>query len=920
MNLSKTKIGAFFLVLLIMGWLLYPRELFLGYIYEGTAYLKKSEQNYKNYLEKNPWSKFATLRLVSVYERMGKPQEALDLLVKLYEHRKKDWELANIYLDHIENKNDEELLYKTRIMIAHNFRAVPHFPKEKIEQLLYEAYEYAQWQQKTEEELSLLMELTKISRKPKQYYEALESLDLGFKNTDKILASLEAKIKLKPKSIEARRELSDMKAATGNFDEAFQLINDGLKLEPHQIDLLKEKAYFEEKTKQFNRAQQDLETVLQLPSLKEEDRPDLLQEMADILAKEGEGDKAIKIDRDLLSQNQNDPDVWLNLMQTLTDFKKYDEAIALLNDYLKKFPDDLDQQKNLAEIYLYEKKNISQIPFYMKYVQQSHSIEFAVDVGELLLLQQKNNEALSWSRKVFALFPSNFKGGTLLMDVLIQNKEYVEALNTGLKLLEKDPQNFKMNLRIAEIYSLLFNNKMAIHYYQKLEKLKPNDRDTLVLLGKELFFLGDPRQSLLYLNRALSQKQDDPEAWFWSSEDHWALGLKAKALADAKQVRHFIGLHKNPSMELARMDLKSSGRIDFTSSIIEKYQQAEKKYPHNLALQSDFLELLLANKIFSKAIPLLEKNLEKNPSDRGTRHLLAELHDQYDSRATTSFKFLDLGADEATEAGIAYHSYLTQSLELNAEFWAGTYDSPEHAFSGEAQHGQVTTLYHFQNWQLGGGIGFGQSFKRTTFSPLAQIMFQPEDGKLVSLQYQYRSLRVDLPQAVSAGALEDKTELNWNYRFAKKLNFSGKYEFDRNYLPDGAFSYENIVEPSLTYTLFKKPEILMGYQYTFSHTFDHGGFSTQVPLLPKVSAHYLTGQIGGHLTNHFYTEGGFFIGEDTIRHLHLINGDLWGLRGQIQWNVLSWLDFEGSYAYGRESLTGVAGQSHNVSVGLSGHW
>ena len=136
MNFSKRKIIVFFATLLVLGWFLYPRELFLGFIYEGTQQLEKAEGFYHRYLQKRTLNKFATLRLAMLYERMGEPEKATPLLRDLYAVRKKDWKVATRYLDYLENLHDEEGLYRLRREVAENFMKAPLFPKGRVIELL----------------------------------------------------------------------------------------------------------------------------------------------------------------------------------------------------------------------------------------------------------------------------------------------------------------------------------------------------------------------------------------------------------------------------------------------------------------------------------------------------------------------------------------------------------------------------------------------------------------------------------------------------------------------------------------------------------------------------------------------------------------------------------------------------------------
>ena len=234
------------------------------------------------------------------------------------------------------------------------------------------------------------------------------------------------------------------------------------------------------------------------------------------------------------------------------------------------------------------------------------------------------------------------------------------------------------------------------------------------------------------------------------------------------------------------------------------------------------------------------------------------------------------------------------------------------------------TSHHLDHWTATAGLDVGVSGLRTTVSPLVGAGFHWNDLLKITSSFNYRDLRTDIPHAVAAGVLQDQAGLQWEYHphwfWQERLLVTGSYTFRRSYSVSGASALTHEVDPVFSFIILKKPYLSVGYQYTFSQTDEHHGFFTEVPLIPKLSAHYLTGFIGDQLGKKLHWEGGFFIGQDTERHLDFLAGDLWGVSSGIRWALLPWLDFEGSYFFANETVQGVGGRTHQGRVGISYHW
>ncbi|MDO8527785.1 MAG: tetratricopeptide repeat protein [Deltaproteobacteria bacterium] len=892
MKISKTKIIAFFLALLLLVWFLYPRALFLGFIYEGLAELQQSEKYYRTYLEKNPHNKFGTLRLVSLYDRMGEPDKSGLLLKRLYEYRKSDWDVARKYLDHLEDKHDQETLYKTQLEVAHHFATVPRFPKKKVLEMYYNALQYALWNQKVDEAYDITLEMMRFDGNSQNYKYLLNDIDRGRQRKEKLLAFYTEELAEDLKNVEVRGNLADINVVMGRFKEALAVVDKGLVLAPDNPELFKTRIHIDDKLEDDKAALADIQKLLSLKNLKSDDRSDYTLQLASVYGRLGEKEKSLLLYRQILKEDPEEESNWLSVIYTLTDLKQTDEAIDLLKEYMQKFESGFEEEKWLANLYLYEKKDLSVLPFYKTYVQKYAKVDFALDVASLLVDQKKQETALTWLQETMPFFP-------------------------------RRPDRLRYLIKMAEVYTLLQKPAEAEKYYEEVVLLSP----------------------------------EDAESWYWLSEAYLAQDQKKKSLNASRQVVTLFEKKRNLTDAEERMFFKSRGRVHFDDGILKDYEMALVEHPTDWDWHADFLELLMNNHQWERAVPLLEKMVAEKPGawdyrrdlalsyaetgewqkaiaeynkidqaiagDRfKVRKPLKELHEIYDQRVTGKFNSVDYGSEKFMTWGASYQGFFTEKLEFYGDSMAGHFDSPSSSFKDEAEFGKfLLSMHTTPEWTFLGGAGYGISENRNSPQGYAAVFYKGMNNFNASVELDYRTLRVDLPQAVASGDLEDKAKLGLQYVFLDRIIAAGLFEFDRNYLPNGDKGYEYDLNPSLTFVVLKKPYWTIGYQYSFAQVYGTGGFLNLVPLIQKMRANYLTGGINGRVLNeNLFLGASGFIGEDTARNLQFVEGDLWGARGEVGWNMTHWLDLEISYDYGKEVLFDVPGTYQNWNVGLSGHW
>ncbi|MBF0106803.1 MAG: hypothetical protein HQM16_15940 [Deltaproteobacteria bacterium] len=346
-----------------------------------------------------------------------------------------------------------------------------------------------------------------------------------------------------------------------------------------------------------------------------------------------------------------------------------------------------------------------------------------------------------------------------------------------------------------------------------------------------------------------------------------------------------------------------------------------KEQPHSVYLKQDLATTYAKLGEWPAALDLLESIKIKTAKNDTITQTIRALRDLHDYRTYAEYLFADFGRDEIMSITTGFRGHVSKKFMLSADihaFKAGVSALNNTQFSGKAF--VSLTSHHLTDIVLKLGAGAGISEARKTPSLSLDIGYEPLDNLALNLQTSLRDLRTDIPTAISAGVLEDTASLEFNFTPVDRVLFYAKYDFNRSYLKTGAYSIEHTLEPRIGFVLLKKPYLTAGYQFTWSKISNHNGFFNSVALIPEMNAHYFTLNLSHDLLHNLALSTNFFIGEDFKRDLRLFKGDLFGGGVGLKWRVHPSFIIESSYAYGRETLSGIAGDYHQWTINLTGYW
>lgn len=1003
MRRSRLKLLGFFCGIGLVAGMLYPRALFLGYIYEGRAELERAEQAYWKGLAERPHAKSLLLRLINLYERMGRPEQAALLWERLYAHRATDWRLATQYLDFLERQPDPEALYRAQVAVARNFMAIKRFPRARVEALLYDAYRYARWTQRGDEALALLADLEQVARDPQPYREEREGMDRGRQDRVAVRAALEVRVLAAPDDIALRLELVSVLRDGGAWDAARALLDEGLQRAPGSAALLRGSAALAVAQGEFVRAIADLDRWLAVAGADTAERRSVMRESAGLHVRLGARALAEALYRTLLHADPNDQPVWQEWLALRLDTRQPHEAVAALREYLQHFPNDFERQQLLMDLLLYELHDPTPLPLYWRYVAAHRDLRRGLDVAHLLLERNDAASAAAWLAQMAGLWRHTPEVAELRVEALRRAHRGVEALRVGRDFLRARPDHVGVRRAVAALAMEREEFASAVDDFLALARLHADDVALQQEAAEQLLVLGVPEAAHQLLVQAVARAPSRATLWFWRSEAEAALAQPQVARASAAHMLALAGPALPHEPLAAQQWLKAKLRVAAVGTkrmpraLAADYEAAMAHFPAHADLAADYVDLLLSDRQYAaarvqldhlrrqfpqahathdwlearlfaaagqwpEAVPRLETLLAqrgaafRTPSARwalqrdlaeayarvrrvpeaiamweslrvatGNRWGAADaqwaIHTEHDTRIGTEALFTRYGDDTVVMEKIAYRQELGSQWALAVDVDNGQYhrSGGDWAVAGRAQlHGVV---YLGAAWRVDLGLGGGASAARQLVTPSVAVRFAPNDRLQLDVEGTYHGLRMDLPASVQVGTAEDRGELRWVYAPWRRIVLSGRYEYRHLHAnSDGATADEHHVEPALAVIVAERPLVSVGYQFGLTEVRDAGNFLAQVPLIPRSRAHYLTGHVAHRFRNHALVEAGVFLGEDPARDLHLFQGQLFGMRARIEAPLRSWLDFAAGYQYGQETRTQTAGRSHEVRIGVSGHW
>ncbi len=268
----------------------------------------------------------------------------------------------------------------------------------------------------------------------------------------------------------------------------------------------------------------------------------VLIRVAELYERIGDYENTITTIKKLLEIDPSNLAIQKLLVESLFRYKKYDEAMQIVDDILKTFPDDLDARERKAQIYLaLDKWKEASAEYQALFDQEDISLEAKVRIGAAyfaesfrdssLLAVAKNlfiqldNDTTDWQIKMYLgavylsenqdtlalkyfsevidLAPWNVEAWIRMGGIYFDNARYDDAITLLNNCIDRFPQDFAINFLLGISYAQSAKYEDAKIYLGKSIKLNDNDPNALSAYGFALSQLKENDTALIYLKKAL---------------------------------------------------------------------------------------------------------------------------------------------------------------------------------------------------------------------------------------------------------------------------------------------------------------------------------------------------------------------------------------------------------------------------------
>jgi tetratricopeptide (TPR) repeat protein len=122
-------------------------------------------------------------------------------------------------------------------------------------------------------------------------------------------------------------------------------------------------------------------------------------------------------------------------------------------------------------------------------------IDFLLQVASAYLVEEDNEAAISVYERIIEIDPLNKEARYILGHVYIQAKQYAQAENTLLMMIEENPDEFQLKNNLAWLYATaedpaFRNGNMAIQLAQEAMAIAPYDHHVWSTLSEAYYVTG----------------------------------------------------------------------------------------------------------------------------------------------------------------------------------------------------------------------------------------------------------------------------------------------------------------------------------------------------------------------------------------------------------------------------------------------
>jgi len=487
---------------------------------------------------------------------------------------------------------------------------------------------------------------------------------------EKAVAEMEAVVKKDGTLIEGVITLSSYYIRKGEIEKTKNLLIDAAKNNPQNLSVRKELAgLYSSQLKDNETAEKYL---LDMISIQPETYP-LKIWLSSFYARTGQVEKAEAILREGLSQDEDDANRYLMLVELLSARVGTKEAVDELNKAIKNKPELYELV--FAKVKMFVKKadytnaKNTLVTIIENHAYDAQGTRARILLAKILLEQGDQLGAKVYINEVLSEFPNNNDALLINGKLALANFQATDAINGLRTVVKNDPKNTEASFLLAQAYDLNNENALAENELKKSIEINPINDQTHVNYARYLVSKGRKDEAESVVEKALT--------YFKGSYDLLDLKLRIEVSSgDQSEVLSILNRMEQADSNKPDVNINKGNfylsKQNYTSAI-QEFEKAYKKSKNKYEPLKLITQVHLQNKAPEQAIERLKLLLTKDANDAIANQLLGLVYLTQRKVAQARDKF---------------------KLAINTDkFWLKPYQSLASSYLAEKDFDQAISVY-----------------------------------------------------------------------------------------------------------------------------------------------------------------------------------------------------------------------------------
>ncbi|TFG34357.1 tetratricopeptide repeat protein [Candidatus Thorarchaeota archaeon] len=291
--------------------------------------------------------------------------------------------------------------------------------------------------------------------------------------------------------------------------------------------------------------------------------------------------------REALHLDPSEPEPWIDLARILFQRCEYRQALTVIENALKKFPDEI----NLLFLHSLVAYRLGDFTLATEQLSKLHQIEPNLmtcisNYAYILLLQKRVHEAVPFVKHANNIDADDYRSLILLGELCFQSSEFETALDCFGKVLDKDPINIEALARLAVISKRLKDEKSFREYLSRAEMELGKDSESWRGLCGAYSHLGMCNEYLDCLKQWAKSDKNAAAPWVVLASEYHRRGEKELSIIAWKRVfelRGYVKIQCQDCENVVRLPYDDSKGFDLETERICVRCNARITIPDNFA-------------------------------------------------------------------------------------------------------------------------------------------------------------------------------------------------------------------------------------------------------------------------------------------------------------------------------------------------